>query len=83
MIGYLIAEGSGDDSCLRRAACETPGAAAEYIRAAKALLKGSQIMASPTIGQNEHYREIIKRSEFAIADGMKGTPCDVKYRCSF
>lgn len=82
MIGYLIAEGSGDDSCLRRAACLAPASALEYVRAAKALLQGSQMMISPTFGQTEHYREMIKRSELALMDGMKGTPCDVKYRCS-
>lgn len=82
MIGYLIAEGTGDDSCLRRAACLAPTAALEYVRASKALLQGSQMMSNPTLGQTEHYREMIKRSEFALMDGMKGTPCEAKYRCS-
>lgn len=82
MVGYLIAEGSGDDNCLRRAACQAPAAALEYVRAAKALLQGSQLMSNPTLGRTEHYREMIKRSEFALMDGMKGTPCNVKYSCS-
>jgi len=43
MIGFLAAQGSGQDGCLSRAACRAPNTAAEYTRAARALLKGAEM----------------------------------------
>lgn len=82
MLGFLVAEGIGDDSCLRHAACTKPAAATEYVRAAKALMQGAQMMSAlPSDEYAEHYRSLIKRMELAALDGLKGAQCTVKYRC--
>lgn len=82
MLGFLVAEGLGDDSCLRNAACSKPAPATEYVRAAKALMQGAQMMGALTTDTYaEHYRTLIKRMELAALDGLKGTQCTVKYRC--
>lgn len=43
LIGFLAAEGSGQDGCLQRAACQAPDTASQYLKAARAILKGSEI----------------------------------------
>lgn len=81
MLGFLIAEGIGDDNCLRHAACTKPTVATEYVRAAKALLQGAQIAGSPSADSAEHYQALLQRMEYAVLDGLKGAQCHVKYRC--
>lgn len=79
-IGFLAAEGSGDYSCLHNAACKKPSTATEYIKAAKATIKGFE-MFNPSISYNAHYRNSIQSTERAVMDGMTGAPCDIIYRC--
>lgn len=79
-IGYLAAEGSGDDSCLNRAACMAPDTTAEYLRAARAILKGAE-MFDASFAYNLHYQEILQKTERAIYDGVTGAPCDAIYQC--
>lgn len=45
-LGFLAAEGSSQDSCLFRAACNAPEQATEYLRAATAFLQGVEIFDS-------------------------------------
>lgn len=40
IIGFLAAEGSGNDGCLYRAVCMAPEHGAEYMKAGAALLEG-------------------------------------------
>lgn len=80
LIGYLAAEGSGDDSCLHRAACQSPGRANEYLKAAKALLKGAE-MFDANLDYNAHYYGVIQKAERAVLDGMTGSPCEAIYHC--
>lgn len=81
MLGFLIAEGVGDDNCLRHAACSHPAVATEYSRAAKALLHGAQLAGTPTEESAEHYRALLKRMDYAVLDGLKGGGCSAKYHC--
>lgn len=43
-IGYLAAEGSGQDGCLSKAACRSPNTAFEYAKAARSVLEGSKLL---------------------------------------
>lgn len=79
-IGYLAAEGSGDESCLHHAACESPNRTTEYLKASKAILKGAEMF---EINQKNmaHYYDVIVRTERAVIDGLSGVPCDAAYPC--
>lgn len=79
-IGYLAAEGSGDDGCLHRSACKAPKRTTEYLRAAKAILKGAE-MFDATIAYNSHYHDVVQKAERAVLDGMTGAPCEAIYPC--
>lgn len=79
-IGYLAAEGSGDSNCFHRAACKSPKYTAEYLRAAKAILKGAQ-MFDMNFDNSSHYRHIIQKADRAVLEGMTGAPCEDMYPC--
>lgn len=79
-LGYLAAEGSGDDTCLHKAACSSPELATEYIKAAKAILNTAETLDAEMIN-DLHYRDIIQKTERAILEGMSGAPCDIIYHC--
>lgn len=51
MLGFLAAEGSNQDSCLGKAACHSPKLANEYVKAAKAILKGAEMFESLVVDQ--------------------------------
>lgn len=79
-IGYLAADGSGDTNCFHRAACMSPKHTTEYLRAAKAILKGAQ-MFDMNFDNSSHYRGIIQKAERAVLEGMTGAPCENIYPC--
>ncbi|KAG4079246.1 hypothetical protein HA402_006969 [Bradysia odoriphaga] len=79
-LGFLAAEGSGDDTCLHHAACSSTQLATEYVKAAKAIIKTAEMLDAELVN-NLRYRELIQKTERAIADGMAGAPCDIIYHC--
>lgn len=79
-IGYLAAEGSGDETCLHHAACVSPTRATEYLKASKAILKGAE-MFDANMTKMAHYYDVIVRTERAVQDGRNGAPCEAIYHC--
>lgn len=84
-IGYLALEGSGDGGCLNRAACKTPGTAKEYLRAARAVVKGAEILDSryANTTYSHSYTYTLNQLEQAIRKGFEGASCDSIYNCNF
>ncbi|ETN63507.1 hypothetical protein AND_004779 [Anopheles darlingi] len=80
IIGYLAAEGSGQDGCLMRSACRAPRTADEYARAAHALMKGAE-MFSPDIAENYNYKRLLVSLDRAAMEGLQGAPCEMIYPC--
>lgn len=81
-IGYLTLEGSGDDGCLNRAACRTPGTAKEYLRAARAVIKGAEMLDSRHSNITHNYAYTLNQLEQAIRIGFEGATCDSVYKCN-
>lgn len=79
-IGYLAAEGSGDDACLHKAACSSPELATEYVKAAKAIIKTAEMLEAD-VTNSLHYKDLIQKTERAILEGISGAPCDIIYHC--
>ncbi|KAJ6635753.1 hypothetical protein Bhyg_14339 [Pseudolycoriella hygida] len=79
-LGYLAAEGSGDDTCLHKAACSSPELATEYVKAAKAIIQTAEML-DGELTNDLHYKDLIQRTERAILEGMSGAPCDIIYHC--
>uniref|UniRef100_A0A182HSX2 Uncharacterized protein n=1 Tax=Anopheles arabiensis TaxID=7173 RepID=A0A182HSX2_ANOAR len=80
IIGYLAAEGSGQDGCLMRSACRAPRTADEYARAAHALVKGAE-MFSPEVAENYNYKRLLTNLDRAAMEGLQGAPCEMIYPC--
>uniref|UniRef100_A0A182Q5B2 Uncharacterized protein n=1 Tax=Anopheles farauti TaxID=69004 RepID=A0A182Q5B2_9DIPT len=80
IIGYLAAEGSGQDGCLMRSACRAPRTADEYARAAHALMKGAE-MFSPEVADNFNYKRLLTSLDRAAMEGLQGAPCEMIYAC--
>ncbi|XP_053696738.1 uncharacterized protein LOC128744024 [Sabethes cyaneus] len=80
MIGYLAAEGSGQEGCMLQSACRAPRTANEYSRAAHALVQGAEIF-DPEIPKNEKYNRLLLQMDRAIMEGLQGAPCDMIYPC--
>ncbi|XP_053670686.1 uncharacterized protein LOC128721010 [Anopheles nili] len=80
IIGYLAAEGSGQDGCLMRSACRAPRTADEYARAAHALMKGAE-MFSPDVAENYNYKRLLANLDRAALEGLQGAPCEMIYAC--
>lgn len=78
-IGFLAAEGSGQDGCLSRAACHSPQTANEYLRAAKAVVKGAEMF--DDYWNTTSYDKLIYQVEQSIKEGRDGAPCDSIYQC--
>lgn len=78
-IGYLALEGSGQDGCLNRAACKAPGIAKEYVKAAKAIMKGTEMFGIEYNATD--YQNTINMMENSIRDGMDGVLCSSVYNC--
>ncbi|KXJ83582.1 hypothetical protein RP20_CCG005139 [Aedes albopictus] len=80
MIGYLAAEGSGQEGCMLQSACMSPHTANEYARAASALVKGAEIF-DPEIPKNSKYNHLLIQLDRAIMEGLQGAPCEMIYPC--
>ncbi|XP_062565842.1 uncharacterized protein LOC134228081 [Armigeres subalbatus] len=80
MIGYLAAEGSGQEGCMLQSACMSPHTANEYARAANALVKGAEIF-DPEIPKSSKYNRLLIQLDRAIMEGLQGAPCDMIYPC--
>ena len=80
MVGYLAAQGSGQEGCLLRAACQSPKTAAEYSRAARALLQGTEIF-DPSIAADPKYNLILNDLDRASMEGLEKAPCELIYPC--
>ncbi|XP_052890371.1 uncharacterized protein LOC128298641 [Anopheles moucheti] len=80
IVGYLAAEGSGQDGCLMRSACRAPRTADEYARAAHALMKGAE-MFNPEIADNYNYKRLLASLDRAAMEGLQGAPCEMIYAC--
>lgn len=80
MIGYLAAEGSGQEGCMLQSACMSPHTANEYARAANALVKGAEIF-DPEIPKSSKYNRMLIQLDRAIMEGLQGAPCDMIYPC--
>lgn len=72
-------EGSGQDGCLNRAACRAPGVAREYVKAAKAIIKGTEMFAID-YNATDHWNTI-NNMEKSIRDGIEGAACNSIYSC--
>lgn len=80
-IGYLALEGTGDDGCLNRAACKTPATAKEYLRAARAIVKGAEML-DARFNATHNYSYTMNQLEMAIRKGFEGVSCDTIYNCN-
>lgn len=80
-VGYLAAKGSGQDGCLSRAACQAPDTAIEYLKAAKAVVKGAE-MFDHNLLNTTIYSNLIYQVEQSIQEGKDGAPCENIYQCS-
>ncbi|XP_058817869.1 uncharacterized protein LOC131681176 [Topomyia yanbarensis] len=80
LIGYLAAEGSGQEGCMLLSACQAPRMANEYARAAHALVQGAEIF-DPEIPRNSKYNRMLMQIDRAVMEGLQGAPCDMIYPC--
>ncbi|XP_055540414.1 uncharacterized protein LOC129727048 [Wyeomyia smithii] len=80
MIGYLAAEGSGQEGCMLQSACRAPRTASEYSRAAHALVQGVEIF-DPEISKDEKYNRLLLQMDRAVMEGLQGAPCEMIYPC--
>lgn len=80
-IGYLALEGSGQDGCLNRAACQAPETAREYVKAAKAIIKGAEMFDNKYFNATTDYAYTLNQLEQSIRKGMHGGQCDSVYHC--
>lgn len=80
-IGFLALEGSGQDGCLNRAACRAPDTAKDYLKAAKAVVKGMEMFDNQKFNSSM-YAYTFDQFEKSIHDGIEGAPCNVIYHCS-
>lgn len=80
-IGYLALEGSGQDGCLNQAACKAPETAKEYLKAAMAVIKGTEMFDKNFFNTTKNYSYTLNQLEHSIHRGMEGAPCDSIYHC--
>lgn len=80
-IGYLALEGSGQDDCLNRAACRAPQTANDYLKAAKAVVKGIEMFDNQKFNSSA-YAYTFNKFESSIRKGIEGAPCNAIYQCS-
>lgn len=80
-IGYLALEGSGNDGCLNLAACNAPGTAKEYFKAAKAIIKSAEMFDNHSFNSTRDHSYILNQLEQSIRNGFDGAPCDTIYHC--
>lgn len=80
-IGYLALEGSGQDGCLNQAACQSPDVAQQYLKAAMAVIKGTEMFDKDYFNSTTNYSYTLNQLEHAINRGIEGAPCDIIYHC--
>lgn len=80
-IGYLALEGSGHDGCLNQAACKAPEMAKEYLKAAMAVIKGTEMLDMNVFNNTKYYSYTLNQMEHSIQRGMDGEHCDLIYHC--
>lgn len=80
-IGYLALEGSGQDGCLNQAACKSPDVAREYLKAAMAVIKGSEMFDQQFFNTTRLYSYTLNQMEHSIQRGIDGDDCDLIYHC--
>ncbi|XP_031636410.1 uncharacterized protein LOC116349214 [Contarinia nasturtii] len=80
-IGYLALEGSGQDGCLNQAACKSPDIAREYMKAAMAVIKGSEMFDQHFFNTTRLYSYTLNQMEHSIQRGIDGDDCDLIYHC--
>lgn len=79
-IGYLALEGSGQAGCLNRAACYAPQTAQDYLKAARAMVKGMEMFDSQRFNSSA-YAYTFNKFEQSIREGIEGAPCSAIYQC--
>lgn len=80
-VGFLALEGSGNDGCLNLAACNAPETATEYLKAARAIIKGTEMFDKKYINSTKDYSYTLHQLEQSIQKGFDGGPCDSIYHC--
>lgn len=81
-IGYLALEGSGQDGCLNQAACNAPDTAQEYLKAAMAVIKGTEMFDKNFMNTTkQNYSYMLNQLEHSIQRGIEGAACDSIYHC--
>ncbi|ALC47044.1 CG12420 [Drosophila busckii] len=80
IMGFLAAQGAGQDDCLYAAACACPNAAYEYAKAARALLGAIEIFDGVPLDK-PRYNDLIVLMERAAYDGFRGTSCNTTKTC--
>lgn len=80
-LGYLALEGSGKDGCLNHAACKAPATAKEYLKAAKAVIRGTEMLDKQFFNSTNDYSYTLYQLEQAIRKGYEGASCDSIYHC--
>ena len=80
-IGYLALEGSGQDGCLNQAACKSPDTAKEYLKAAMAVIKGTEMFDNNFFNSTKNYGYTLSQMEHSIRRGIDGEPCEKIYHC--
>lgn len=79
-IGYLALQGSGQEGCLNRAACQAPQTARNYLKAAKAVVKGMEMFDAQQFNSSA-YAYTFNKFEQSIREGIEGAPCNAIYQC--
>ncbi|KAM8704057.1 hypothetical protein ACLKA7_008637 [Drosophila subpalustris] len=80
IMGFLAAQGAGQDDCLYAAACACPNAAYEYAKAGRALLGAINIFEGAPV-EKPRYNDLILLMERAAYDGFRGTNCNTTQSC--
>ncbi|XP_023174284.2 uncharacterized protein LOC111601773 isoform X1 [Drosophila hydei] len=80
IMGFLAAQGAGQDDCLYAAACACPNAAYEYAKAGRALLGAIEVFESAPL-EKPRYNDLIVLMERAAYDGFRGASCNTTQSC--
>ncbi|KAH8397680.1 hypothetical protein KR215_006753 [Drosophila sulfurigaster] len=80
IMGFLAAQGAGQDDCLFAAACACPNAAYEYAKAGRALLGAIEMFEGAPV-EKPRYTDLILLMERAAYDGFRGASCNTTQSC--
>lgn len=81
-VGYLALEGSGNDGCLNLAACNAPETAKSYVRAGRAVIRGTEMFDKHFFNSTKDYMYTLNQLEQSIKKGFEGALCDSIYHCN-